>query len=87
VVVNAGGGRACSLSLLEATALCRELTGREVPVEPAGVARPGDIPIYLSDTTRLSERSHWRPRRTARDILMDIADWVSENERSILSAL
>jgi CDP-paratose 2-epimerase len=87
VVVNAGGGRACSLSLLETTALCRELTGREVPVEPAGVARPGDIPIYLSDTTRLSERSQWRPRRTARDILMDIANWVSENERSILSAL
>ena len=35
---NVGGGRECSLSLLETTDLCRELTGREVPIsaEPRG---------------------------------------------------
>jgi CDP-paratose 2-epimerase len=87
MVVNAGGGRSCSLSLLETTALCRELTGREVAVEPAGVDRPGDIPIYVTDSTRLFDHSDWRPRRSARDILTDIAHWISENERPILSAL
>ncbi len=30
---NVGGGRACSLSLLETTELCRELTGRTVRIE------------------------------------------------------
>jgi CDP-paratose 2-epimerase len=87
MVVNAGGGRSCSLSLVETTALCRELTGREVPVEPAGVDRPGDIPVYLSDRTRLFQHSGWRPRRTARDILADIAEWTAEHEQQILSAL
>src|SRR3954451_4071392 len=75
MVLNAGGGRACSLSLLEATALCRELTGREVPVEAAAEDRPGDVRVYISDCRRLIERSQWLPQHTARDILRDIAEW------------
>ncbi len=50
--VNVGGGRECSLSLLETTAICRELTGNEVPIEPVVETRAGDVPIYLSDCTR-----------------------------------
>jgi CDP-paratose 2-epimerase len=87
VVVNAGGGRACSLSLLEATSLCQELTGREVPVEAAAEERPGDVPVYISDCRRLMGRFEWSPRHTARDILRDIAQWSTEHESQILSAL
>ena len=41
VTANVGGGRECSLSLLETTEICRELTGNEVPivVEPETRAR------------------------------------------------
>jgi CDP-paratose 2-epimerase len=87
MVLNAGGGRGCSLSLLEATALCRELTGREVPVEAAAEDRPGDVPVYISDCRRLIGHSEWSPQRTARDILRDIAEWAAEHESQILSAL
>jgi len=87
VVVNAGGGRSCSLSLLETTSLCQELTGREVPVAPAAEERPGDVPVYISDCRRLMERFEWSPRHTARDILRDIAEWSTEHESQILSAL
>jgi CDP-paratose 2-epimerase len=87
VVANVGGGRKCSLSLLEATELCRELTGTEVPVAPAGAARAGDVPVYISDCGRLFERTDWRPRRTARNTLGDIAAWASEYEAQIVSAL
>jgi len=61
---NVGGGREGSLSLLEATALCRELTGREVPVTPVPEGRPGDAPVYLSDTARLLAHGDWRPQHT-----------------------
>ena len=47
--MNVGGGRDVSLSLLEATELCRELTGNTVGVEASGEQRPGDVRIYLSD--------------------------------------
>src|SRR4051795_9252693 len=72
--VNVGGGRDVSLSLAETTELCRELTGRAVPVTAAGAGRPGDLRIYLSDCRRLAELTDWRPRRDARTVLADTLD-------------
>jgi CDP-paratose 2-epimerase len=87
VTVNAGGGRECSLSLLETTAICRELTGNEVPITPVAETRQGDVPIYLSDCARLFEFDEWRPRRGARDVLADIHEWISADEERIAEAL
>jgi CDP-paratose 2-epimerase len=85
--VNVGGGRACSLSLVEATGICRELTGNEVPIEPEPETRPGDVPIYISDCRRLVERASWRPRRSARDILEDIYRFIDADAATIDGAL
>jgi CDP-paratose 2-epimerase len=85
--VNVGGGRACSLSLLETTDLCREITGRAVDVRPSGDDRPGDIPIYISDCTRLREATDWRPRRGPAEILADIHEWIAEHEAALGDAL
>ena len=52
-VGNVGGGREFSLSLAETTALCRELTGNEVAIGAEQTDRPGDVPLYLSDCSRL----------------------------------
>jgi CDP-paratose 2-epimerase len=84
---NVGGGPGCSLSLLETTQLCRELTGNEVPIEATGEARPGDVPLYVSDCARLFERTDWRPRRAPREILADIHGWVKDNETALEAAL
>ena len=84
---NVGGGREISLSLLETTELCRELTGSEVPVTPAGEDRPGDVPIYLSDCARLFEQTDWRPTRDPRRVLTDILAWVRENEAPVAASL
>jgi CDP-paratose 2-epimerase len=86
-VVNVGGGREHSLSLLEATALCRELTGRKVEIGPDPKTRPGDVPIYLSDCSRLHGHSGWRPRRDPRQTLADVLAWVRANEDTVSEAL
>jgi CDP-paratose 2-epimerase len=86
-VGNVGGGRAVSLSLLETTALCRELTGTELEIGAAGEERPGDVPLYISDCSRLFERTGWRPRRTPREILSDILAWVEQNEDAVAESL
>jgi CDP-paratose 2-epimerase len=85
--VNVGGGRECSLSLQETTEICRRLTGNEVPIEPVGETRAGDVPIYLSDCTKLFGLDEWRPRRGAEQILSDIHDWVRADQESIAQAL
>ncbi|MET0306844.1 MAG: NAD-dependent epimerase/dehydratase family protein [Solirubrobacterales bacterium] len=86
-VANVGGGRECSLSLLETTALCRELTGNEIEVSADPETRPGDVPIYLSDCSRLHARSSWRPRRSARDVLADLLEWTVAHEDAVAEAL
>jgi CDP-paratose 2-epimerase len=85
--VNAGGGRECSLSLLETTAICQELTGNEVPITPVAETRQGDVPIYLSDCARLFGLDEWRRRRSARQVLVDIHEWIAADEDRIAAAL
>jgi CDP-paratose 2-epimerase len=85
--VNAGGGRECSLSLQETTAICRRLTGNEVPIEPVLETRQGDVPIYLSDCARLFGLDEWRPRRSAEQVLTDIHEWVAADPERIAAAL
>jgi len=85
--VNVGGGRECSLSLRETTALCAEITERIVDVRPSGEDRPGDIPIYISDCARLYEMTTWRPRRGPAEILADIHAWIVQHESALAGAL
>lgn len=84
---NVGGGRAGSLSLLETTDLCAQITGRSVAVTSAGETRPGDVRIYLSDCAALYAHTDWRPTRTPETILADISAWIAANEALVLSAL
>jgi CDP-paratose 2-epimerase len=86
-VFNVGGGRECSLSLLETTAICRELTGNEVPIEPVRETRAGDVPVYLSDCARLFGFDEWRPRRDAKQVLADIHEWIAADPERIAAAL
>ena len=85
--VNVGGGRECSLSLRETTAICQELTGNEVPITPVEETRQGDVPIYLSDCTKLYGLDEWRPRRGAEQVLADIHAWIAADEERIAQAL
>lgn len=85
--VNVGGGRECSLSLRETTAICRQLTGNEVPITPVEETRQGDVPIYLSDCTKLFGLDEWRPRRSAEQVLADIHEWIAADEERIAQAL
>lgn len=85
--VNVGGGVPGSLSLQETTALCVEITGNEVPIEPVPDTRVGDVPIYISDCRELYKRTDWRPQRTPRNVLEDTFAWLVDHEDLVLSAL
>jgi len=85
--VNVGGGRECSLSLLETTEICRRLSGNEVPIAAAPETRAGDVPVYLSDCARLFGLDEWRPQRSAEQVLADIHEWIAADEARIAAAL
>jgi CDP-paratose 2-epimerase len=79
-VFNVGGGPKFSVSLLELTAMCRAEAGREIAIASVAETSPVDVPLYLSDTSRVEERFGWRPALGPGDIVADIARWLRSNE-------
>jgi len=87
-VGNAGGGPEISLSLQETTELCAEITGNRVDIERrSGEEQPGDVPVYISDSSLLYSRTNWRTRRDAQAILGDVFEWIRSNEAAVRSAV
>lgn len=84
---NVGGGLETSVSLLELTELCRELTGRQVPIHSREESSPADIRLYVTDHGRASTAFGWRPRHSVRDIIADVRDWVQSHESDLRDIL
>jgi CDP-paratose 2-epimerase len=88
-VFNVAGGSSNSLSLLEATDLCRVITGNTIDIEKIEQERPADIPLLIMDSGKVTERTGWKPERTPKDTLEDIYEWIRRNEdvlRAILES-
>ena len=80
---NVGGGVASSLSLLETTHLCQRITGKTIPVHAVESNRPADLALYITDTSRISEATGWRPQRTPEQTLRSIHEWIIAEEASV----
>jgi CDP-paratose 2-epimerase len=79
-IFNVGGGRDVSTSLKELTVLCREITGNSIPIHSIKENRAADVPIYVTDHSKISGLSGWKPEYDVRKILIDIFEWIRENE-------
>jgi len=77
---NIGGGREYSVSLYELTELCREITGKNVPIERPLENRALDIKIYLTDAAKIKTLTGWQPTRGTRQTLEDINKWIMEHK-------
>lgn len=78
-VYNAGGGLACSASLAEFTEHCVRLTNHRLDIQAREAARPGDVPIYITDNTKVTSRFGWTPQRTVADVAADLFEWIRAN--------
>lgn len=84
-IFNVGGGLQQSLSLLETTELCQKITGNSITIEPCLEERQGDVPIFISDTSKVREKTGWKPHINTLDTLQDIYNWISVNEATLNS--
>ncbi len=74
-VYNLGGGRANSVSMIEAIARFEELIGKKLRVEYIEQPRVGDHICYISDLGRLrADYPGWEITRSLDDIFREIAD-------------
>jgi CDP-paratose 2-epimerase len=73
-VYNLGGGRANSISMLEAIARFEELFGRKLEWEYVEQARRGDHICYISDLTSFrSAYPAWEPTRSIESVCEELA--------------
>ena len=82
-VFNAGGGRYCSASLQEMTAICQEITGNPITIGSDPVNRPADLRIYISDIAKIEYTTGWKPKKSVQNIFEDIFTWISHNEQTL----
>lgn len=82
-IFNVGGGLEVSLSLLETTMLCEEITGNRIEVVRDPENRPADMAIYLTDTAKVRDTFGWEPKKSARDVMQDLFVWVKEHEQEL----
>src|SRR5262249_51182995 len=75
LVYNLGGGRANSLSLLEAIDAVERRCGRTLDRTYVDAPRPGDHVCYISDLGRLrADYPEWSLTRTADDLLDELVE-------------
>lgn len=80
---NVGGGREFSVSLLELTKLCEKYTGNKIKIGSVKEDRTQDVPIYLTDTTKIKRECGWKPKITIDEIVKDVVEWIRKNEKSL----
>ncbi len=82
-IFNVGGGIECSLSLLETTKLCQQITAKTVQIQQTAPDRHADIPIFVTDATKVLTRTGWRPQHSPKSTLEDICGWMRGNETTL----
>jgi CDP-paratose 2-epimerase len=81
-VFNLGGGLERSVSVIEMLKHIEQRTGHPLRLQYREI-RPGDQPLYISNTSKLQQHANWKPRRTVSEILEAIHDFWSENRGTI----
>ena len=75
-VYNLGGSRFSHCSMMEAVALCEELTGRKMKTEYVATGRKGDHIWWVSDVAKFqAHHPGWAPTKNVRDILAEILEY------------
>ena len=86
-IYNVGGGMDISVSLMELTHLCEEVTGNKIKINNIPENRLADIPVYISDFSKINAVSGWVPKIHPKEIITDIFDWMKSNELSVKNLL
>jgi len=80
---NVSGGLTNAVSLCELTTLCSEITDKKISISSVHANRPNDVRILVGDSSRLFDRTTWRPKRNLPRIIQDISDWVGRHSNAL----
>jgi CDP-paratose 2-epimerase len=82
-IYNVGGGSEVSISLKELTIACEKLTGNKIPVQQVKENRAADIRIYITDNSKVTSATGWKPETGVDQIMEDVYKWIKNNENQL----
>jgi CDP-paratose 2-epimerase len=85
--LNVGGSAANAISLVDLTRLCEMITGVHLTIGSQPDTRPGDVPVYVTDISRVVQRFGWTPRHSLTDIGAHVFEWIKANEAALRATL
>ena len=80
---NVGGGAANSLSLLETTQFCEKIVGNRITIDAVLTDRPGDLPLFITDSSKVIQRTGWQPQFSPQQTLESIFEWIRAHEAAL----
>jgi CDP-paratose 2-epimerase len=86
-IFNVGGGLESTVSLAELTDLCEQITGNTIEITSSLENRPGDLPIFITDNSKITEYSGWKPEISISMLLHEVHDWFKMDEVSLKAIL
>lgn len=82
-VFNLGGGMERAVSVIEMLRTIETKTGKPLRLRYSRI-RPGDQPLYISNTRKLEQSTSWRARRSIAQILDAIYDFWLQNHETLM---
>jgi CDP-paratose 2-epimerase len=82
-ILNAGGGVEVSVSLQELTKICQRVTGKTIPINKIKENRPADIRLYVTDNSKVTALTGWKPEIGVEQIVEEITAWLTENREAL----
>jgi len=83
-IYNLGGGTERSISVIEMLKKIENRTGKRLRLRYCDV-RPGDQPLYITNTAKLEQETGWRARHSLSDTLDSIYSFWQANKDKIVT--
>jgi CDP-paratose 2-epimerase len=83
VIYNVGGGHQNSTSLAELTERVSEITQRKIQIHSDPTTREADIPYYVTDITKVNQKTNWRPQYSLTHIVEGIFQWIEREKNQL----
>jgi CDP-paratose 2-epimerase len=82
-IYNVGGGKENATSLRDLSDTCESITGILKHISVVEATRQYDIPIYITDNSKITRGSNWKPTRSVEDTVQDTYDWMMSNKQDL----
>ncbi len=82
-LMNVGGGKRNSLTLLQLTGLSKHVTKNKIKISSVKKTSPYDVPYFVTNTGYVTKLYKWKPKRNLKKIVADLYFWMKPNISSL----